>query len=237
VDAEFFALGVLWYVVFLLSSTVHEASHALAAKLGGDTTAADGGQVSLNPVPHIRREMWGMVLIPVLSFFLFDGGWMIGWASAPYDLRWRMRYPHRAGWMALAGPGSNLALALLAAAGIAIGFASGDFSPGIHLDGAGYAQIAVAQEGSAFVGLATFLSIAFSLNVILFTFNLIPVPPLDGATAVSLLMPPDVARRWTVATQNPTFHMIAFLVAWFVFPSLILRPVFVGALSALYSLA
>ncbi|MGH9724184.1 MAG: site-2 protease family protein, partial [Candidatus Acidiferrales bacterium] len=56
-------LGVTWYIVFLFSTTCHEAAHALVAKLGGDETAARGGQVSLNPLPHIMREPFGMVVI------------------------------------------------------------------------------------------------------------------------------------------------------------------------------
>jgi hypothetical protein len=67
-DPDTLALGPLWYVAFLLSTTCHEASHALAAKLGGDPTAFHAGQVSLNPLPHIRREPFGMVLMPLLSF-------------------------------------------------------------------------------------------------------------------------------------------------------------------------
>jgi hypothetical protein len=96
------------YVVFLFSTTCHEAAHALVAKLGGDTTAALGGQVSLNPIPHIRRSPFGMVVIPIISF-LFSGG-MIGWASAPYDPSWERRHPRRAAWMALAGPAANFSI-------------------------------------------------------------------------------------------------------------------------------
>ena len=59
------AFGFLEYVVFLLSTTCHEASHSLVAKWGGDTTALEGGQVSLNPLPHIRREPFGMVIMPL----------------------------------------------------------------------------------------------------------------------------------------------------------------------------
>jgi len=64
---ELLALGFIWYVAFLFSTTCHEAAHALAAKIGGDDTAFAGGQVSLNPVPHIQREPWGMVVFPILS--------------------------------------------------------------------------------------------------------------------------------------------------------------------------
>src|SRR5204862_4039055 len=96
VQPELIALGFIWYVVFLFSTTCHEASHALAAKIGGDDTAARGGQVSLNPVPHIQREIFGMVVVPILALFL--GGAMIGWASAPFDPDWQRRYPKRAAW-------------------------------------------------------------------------------------------------------------------------------------------
>ena len=59
--------AIAFYVVFVFSVTVHEASHALAAKLGGDLTAYHGGQVSIDPVPHMRREPFGMVILPILS--------------------------------------------------------------------------------------------------------------------------------------------------------------------------
>src|SRR4051794_31872845 len=59
------ALG--WYFVFLFSTTFHEAAHAWVAQRGGDLTAYEGGQVSLDPRPHIRREPWGMVVLPLLS--------------------------------------------------------------------------------------------------------------------------------------------------------------------------
>ena len=68
--------GLLWYIAFLFSTTCHEAAHAWAAKRGGDTTAYAGGQVTLDPLPHIRREPFGMVMMPWLSFL--SGGWMMG---------------------------------------------------------------------------------------------------------------------------------------------------------------
>ena len=107
------AFGFLQYVIFLFSTVCHEASHALAAKLGGDDTAAQAGQVSLDPLPHVQREPFGMVIVPLIC--LATSGGIIGWASAPYDPYWATRYPRRAGLMALAGPLANLALAFLAA--------------------------------------------------------------------------------------------------------------------------
>src|SRR4029077_12855063 len=123
ITPEFLAYGFVWYVAFLFSTTCHEAAHALVAKLGGDDTAALGGQVTLNPVPHMQREPWGMVVIPILSFVFTRG--MIGWASAPFDPHWERRSPRRAAVMALAGPAANFTLMLLAAAGLRTGRSMG----------------------------------------------------------------------------------------------------------------
>ena len=101
-----------WYVAFLFCTVLHEAAHAWAAKLGGDLTAYDGGQVSIDPVPHIRREPVGMVVLPLLSLIMSHGSWPFGYASAPYDPYWAMRYPKRAALMALAGPAANLLTAI-----------------------------------------------------------------------------------------------------------------------------
>ena len=76
----------LWYFAFLLAITIHEAAHALAAMWGGDKTAYEQGQVSINPIPHIQREPVGTTIVPLISYII--GGWMIGWASAPYDPVW-----------------------------------------------------------------------------------------------------------------------------------------------------
>ncbi len=123
ISPELLALGFIWYVAFLFSTTCHEAAHALAAKLGGDETAFVGGQVTLNPVPHIQREPWGMVIIPILSLIVNRS--IIGWASAPYDPLWERRHPRRAAWMALAGPATNYSLMLIAAIGLRLGWSMG----------------------------------------------------------------------------------------------------------------
>jgi hypothetical protein len=91
------ANGFVYYIAFLFSTTVHEAAHAWAAKLGGDLTAYHGGQVSLDPRPHIRREPIGMVLLPVISTLL--SGWPFGFASAPSILNGHYAtQPERGGW-------------------------------------------------------------------------------------------------------------------------------------------
>ncbi len=151
------ALGLIWYVVFLFSTTCHEAAHAFVAKREGDFTAFDSGQVTLNPMPHIRREPFGMVLFPIVSFLM--GGWMMGWASAPYDPAWSSRYPHRAAKMALAGPAANFLLALTAAIAIHLGLIVGMF----HLPASvGFTEIVVANRPGLFEVLAQILSLFFS---------------------------------------------------------------------------
>src|SRR5262247_2377039 len=114
-----------WYLVFLFSTTFHEAAHAWVAQLGGDLTAYHGGQVSLDPRPHIRREPFGMLILPLIS--TVTTGWPFGYASAPYDPRWAMRHPKRAAWMALAGPAANLALVVLSIMAIRVGMLAGGF--------------------------------------------------------------------------------------------------------------
>ena len=125
ITPETVAFAFLWYFAFLFSTTCHEASHALAARLGGDNTAYHGGQLTLNPLPHIEREPMGMVIVPLASYFIF--GWVVGWGSAPYDPVWQHRYPRRAAWMAMAGPAANLVLMSLAAAAIKAGVSLGHF--------------------------------------------------------------------------------------------------------------
>src|SRR6266545_4584116 len=82
VDGLNLAVFGICYIVFLFSTVAHEAAHGLAAHLGGDPTAYEGGQVTLDPIRHIMRSPIGLVLIPILSFL--QTGWMMGWASVPF---------------------------------------------------------------------------------------------------------------------------------------------------------
>ncbi len=203
------ALGAIWYVAFLLSTTCHEAAHALAAKWGGDPTAFEGGQLTLNPVPHIQRSPFGMVVMPVLSYLF--GGWMIGWASAPYDPLWQRRHPRRAAWMALAGPAANFTLMLAAVGAIRGGIALGYLAPPSVIGG--FSQLAVSAGGQpSFASSA--LSILFVLNLLLGTFNLLPVPPLDGHAGVMLLMSEKTALRYLDLVHQGSFAILGLLIAW-----------------------
>jgi Zn-dependent protease len=209
---EFLAMGAIWYIVFLFSTTCHEAAHALAAKLGGDPTAFHGGQVSLSPFPHIRQEPFGMVVVPLLSFAF--AGWMMGWASAPYDPMWQQRYPRRAAVMSLAGPAANFCLMLLAVVGLRVGAALGWFPAPAWEKFFGMAGRADAGLGEF---AATLLSVMFLLNLLLGTFNLLPVPPLDGSSGITLLMPERTALRYLDFIQEPTFSFVGIVVAWWLF--------------------
>ena len=211
ITPEFIAQGVAWFVAFLFALTVHEAAHAWAAYKLGDPTAYEGGQVTLNPLPHMQREPFGTLLMPVLSYAL--AGWMMGWASAPYDPVWARRYPQRAALMALAGPASNLLLVGLAAIAIRVGLAQGAFEPG----GPGtsmFTQLVVATGGGAAEGLALVLSIVFALNLLLFLFNLIPLPPLDGSAVMGLFLPQRWNDRYQEFLREPGFALLGLLVAW-----------------------
>jgi Zn-dependent protease len=223
------AEALTYYVVFLFSTTVHEAAHAWAAKLGGDLTAYHGGQVSLDPMPHIRREPFGMVVLPLLT--AFTTGWPFGYASAPYDPDWAQRHPKRAAWMALAGPVSNLVLVLIAAAVIKILISTGMFTVPSSVS---FGRIAIGADGTWAAGAAYLLGVFFSLNLLLFVFNLLPLPPLDGSGVIPLGLSDETARVYQrLVVWNPAFSIIGMLVAWQVFPS-VFRPVFSSAIGLLY---
>jgi chromate transport protein ChrA len=115
------------YVVFVYSVVCHEAAHAWSAMKFGDRTAYEGGQVSLDPTPHIRRSPFGMVLVPIIS--LLTQGTTIGWASAPLNPDWVLQNPRKAAWVALAGPAANFLLCILATIIMFLGVKGGVFAP------------------------------------------------------------------------------------------------------------
>jgi len=222
--------GTKWYVVFLFSTSLHEAAHAWSAYRFGDDTAYRGGQVSLNPAAHIKREPIGMVVVPLVSYFL--GGWMIGWASAPYNREWAVQFPRRSALMALAGPAANLLLVVLAAVLMRVGFEWGVFQRPLH---GGMIEIVSAsgdREGWwAFC--AKMVSLFFSLNLLLGAFNLIPLPPLDGSSLPFLFLDEGGAQKYRAALHHPSFMWLGLFVAWKVF-DFIYPPIFQGALKLLY---
>ena len=219
-------LGLMWFVAFLLSTTVHEAMHAWVAYRGGDPTAYHGGQVSLSPIPHIKREPIGMLVVPLIT--AVTQGWAMGWASAPYDPSWAARHPRRAALMAAAGPAGNLTIALLAFMILKAGLLSGWLQPP---DSANFETLAVTASGPN--GITTLLSIFVMLNVLLGVFNLLPLPPLDGAAVASIFLPSAMRSRVSEAMSTGMTSLIGLLVAWRVFPVFV-QPLFSMVLRLLH---
>jgi Zn-dependent protease len=204
--------GFLWYLAFLFSVVVHEASHAFAAMKLGDKTAYEGGQVTLDPFPHIKREPIGTVVVPILSFLA--GGWMIGWASAPYDPVWARNYPRRSALMSLAGPLANLAVVVIAGLAIRLGMATDLFYAPESIN---FSHLVGSRAEGTLAGLATLLSILFTINLLLFTFNLIPVPPLDGSGIIPFLLSKERAVAYMDFLHGSQLSFIGLFVAWKVF--------------------
>ncbi len=155
---------ILSLVVLILSIIVHEVAHGYAANSLGDPTARLAGRLTLNPLPHI--DLMGSIIIPALLVFT-QSPIMFGWAKPvpynPYNLK-SQRFGETL--VAIAGPATNILLALIFGLIVRIG-------PMIGLD-------------TATLYLAA--TIAF-INLFLGLFNLIPFPPLDGFTVVRTLLP------------------------------------------------
>jgi Zn-dependent protease len=142
-----------------------------------------------------------MVIVPILCFFSFHG--MMGWASAPYDPLWERRHPRRAGWMALAGPAANFTLMILAAIGLRVG-----------------ASLQLFRFDPAFGAtgpLGNILWVFFSLNLLLGTFNLLPVPPLDGSAGVLVLMSERQAQGYLDWIRGNNYVLAGLLIGLYVF--------------------
>ncbi|MEO6066443.1 MAG: site-2 protease family protein [Gemmatimonadales bacterium] len=223
------AEGLIYFVVFLFSTTLHEAAHAWTAHRLGDSTAYHGGQVSLSPIPHIRRSPMGMLVIPLISVAV--SGWPIGFASAPYNVAWSHTYPRRAALMSLAGPGANALLFIAAGLAIRIGAMTGIFSPpgsvtfghlvGTDPDGWNYA-----------VGFL--LGAVFSMNLLLMVFNLIPLPPLDGSGAIPIFLDEATGQKYlTLLHRAPGLALLGLVVSWQVINTLF-HPIFLAAVNLIY---
>lgn len=173
-------LGILQFSVLLFSLVFHEFGHAWIALRCGDPTAKDLGRVTLNPLPHI--DPLGTVLFPLLQ--IFTGVPLIGWAKPVPFNRANLRNPRRDDTLiAMAGPGFNMILALVAAV---LWRANESLLGG--------ADTGMAATVYAFGKLA--LPVFLQINVLLALFNLIPMPPLDGSYLVANLLPPRLSIQF-----------------------------------------
>lgn len=211
-DGIDFLTAFIWFASFLFSTTVHEAMHAFVAWRLGDPTAYHGGQVSLSPVPHVAREPIGMLVLPLIT--AFTQGWAIGWASAPYDPHWAARYPKRAAVMAAAGPVGNFLIALAAFALLRGGLEAGWFAAPERVNFESLVELASGGPNL----MTTLLSVLLVQNVFLGAFNLLPLPPLDGASVLRGFAPGRFAAVFDSLSSNPAFSMVGLVVAWKVFP-------------------
>ena len=166
-----FAQVFISFIVLLFSLTVHEMSHAWTADRLGDPTARLLGRVSFNPIVH--ADLLGTVIFPLIALFGHVG--LIGWAKpVPVNVH-RLRHRRRDYVLvAAAGPASNLVLAVVSA----FVLAALPISP------------VVLGEANVSAPLASLLSVAVQLNILLAVFNMLPIPPLDGGNVLSGLLPP-----------------------------------------------
>lgn len=203
---------LMMYLVFVFSTTCHEAAHAFVAYRGGDHTAYSHGHVTLDPMPHIARSPVGMVLVPILSFL--TGGYMLGWASVPYDPHWGARHPLRAALMSLSGPLANFSLALIAILALRALIAAGVFTLGGEGARVGFVNLAEGVAVSSPLGAVAFLlSNLFLLNLLLGLFNLVPLPPLDGAGVAEGLSPRKMGSLYARLREIPAFELLGLIVA------------------------
>jgi Zn-dependent protease len=161
------------FVVLIASLTFHEAAHAWTANRLGDPTARLLGRLSLNPVVHI--DPIGTLLFPLIA--MVTGAPLIGWAKpVPVDMR-NLREPKRDfAIVAIAGPVSNLLLAIGGAALMSAAFGEGAID-------------ALRADDMLATGLFMFIL----LNVLLAVFNMIPIPPLDGGNVLIGILPAPMA--------------------------------------------
>lgn len=212
--------GIVWYVVLLYSTVFHEAAHAWVAYKLGDDTAHRGGQVSLDPIPHIMREPIGLIVVPIISYMA--NGWMMGWASAPYDPQWALQYPKRSAIMSMAGPAANLILVVISFIVLSLGVRSGHFE-------ASPFQAVTGIWGM--VGVVMF--IAFMLNTVLLIFNLLPIPPLDGSAIPLFFLKGSKAEEYQLFIRQPQVALAGMFIAFYS-GGYIVWPIFMKVLGLLH---
>jgi len=190
----------IYAVPVLLAITLHEAAHGYVARHFGDMTAYAQGRISLNPVRHI--DFVGTIVVPLAILFFSSGKFLFGWAK-PVPVNYSaLRNPRRhMAWVAAAGPGANLVMAMLWALVLRLGVALSDrpesWESLARLRGTGAVVDAVIRHGS---GLADFLvgmgAAGVLVNLVLMLLNLLPIPPLDGGRILTSLLPHGAAGRF-----------------------------------------
>jgi Zn-dependent protease len=198
-------VGIIQFLVLLLSLSVHESAHAWTADRLGDPTARYLGRVSLNPIVH--ADLLGTIVFPLIGIFAL-GGAMFGWAKpVPVNVS-RLRHPTRDHMMvAAAGPVSNVLVAIILFTFLIImKFFSSNGAEMIYSVAAGR----ISGE-SILVPLTVVAYHGMMLNLLLAVFNLIPVAPLDGAAVLSGLLPRSLANALDQIQSYGFMVLIALL--------------------------
>ena len=220
---------LIYYVALIVSLVIHEAAHAWVAMLGGDRTAYEGGQVTLNPIPHMRREPFGTIYLPVLTY-AFGMPFPLGFAHAPYNPYWADAHPRRAAIMSAAGPISNILLAIVAFTVLKVGLDADWFERQMRerMDIFDFVAARDQVQEGALWATARITSVFLGLNIVLAVFNIIPVPPLDGAGVAEGLLPGKAGQFFRTMRGNPTVAILGLIVVIFVAQRLWI-PVFLWA--------
>jgi Zn-dependent protease len=190
VDITSLVQTVLIYALpVIFAITVHEAAHGYAARYFGDDTAYDMGRMTLNPIRHI--DPVGTVLMPLMLYFATSGAFLFGYAK-PVPVQFgNLRHPKRDMiWVALAGPASNFAMAI------------------------GWALVLVALVASG-VDESFFLRMAQGgvlVNLVMWAFNLFPLPPLDGGRVLAGLLPRGGVQTLLARIEPFGFFIVLALV-------------------------
>ncbi|MBA2674617.1 site-2 protease family protein [Ramlibacter sp.] len=180
---------LIYALPVLFAITLHEAAHGYVARYLGDNTAYAMGRVTLNPLKHI--DPMGTILMPLLLYFATAGTFLFGYAKPVPVVFGRLRHPKRDMiWVALAGPGINLAQALLWAVLFQV------------LRGAG-----VDESFFLLMCMAGVLT-----NFVMAAFNLFPIPPLDGGRVLVGLLPPRLAYAFSRIEPWGFFIVMALVV-------------------------
>jgi Zn-dependent protease len=171
----------------LFAITLHEAAHAYAAKYFGDTTAYSQGRMSLNPIRHI--DPIGTLLIPIV-LFMVSSPFLFGYAKpVPVEFG-KLRNPKRhMAWVALAGPAANLVMALM---WMLLGLMVSPWQ----------------ERGDFFIRMA---QAGVLTNLVIFAFNLFPIPPLDGGRIMISLLPHKYAYKFAQLEPYGFFIVLALV--------------------------
>lgn len=194
-------VGIIWYTMFLMSLVIHEVSHAYLSNRFGDKTAFKAGLNSINPIPHIKRNIVGLLIFPIIFFIKF--GFMLGWADTPFNSDWARKNPKHLALTMLSGPITNLLLFLFFFSLILILIRTGIFfEPNLF-------SLTLFAYSKNYMILAYILCIGFSINLILLIWNMIPFPTLDGFSIVFLFLNRDRAGSLIDKFFNKSFSIIS----------------------------